>query len=97
MTKKNGGKQIHHSSELPDKVGCVFITDVRSSWFQIIGRRHAGEHFVGCHVVTPQGEPRPAEMRPLGVEIPSGPKAEALIRLVGGSTRTRLSTSGVTS
>jgi hypothetical protein len=75
-------RQIRRSSELPDDLGRVFVTDVPSSWFQVIGRRWNGEFFVGSCIVTPKGKPRPAEGAYPGVEVLSGPEAERLVKLI---------------
>jgi hypothetical protein len=83
---------VRPSSELPDDEGTVFVTDVPSAPFQIVGRRGpTGELFAGHILTTPPLLPgettsqfiarREVEtgMKPPAIEIVTGPEAERLL------------------
>jgi hypothetical protein len=79
-------QRICDSSDLPDNVGTVFITDVPGSWLQVIGRRAFGTLWVsGYAIQAKDAQDTPAvalsaEMP--GIEVVRGPEAEQLIELV---------------
>lgn len=85
-------ERIRDSSDLPDDVGALFITDVPGSWLQIMGRRAFGELWVGSYVIQAENQDSPAvalAAKMPGIEVVRGLEAERLIRLVdedrGGS------------
>jgi hypothetical protein len=78
-------QRICDSSDLPDNVGTVFITDVPGSWLQVIGRRAFGKLWVSGYAIQAKDQDTPAvalsaEMP--GIEVVRGPEAEQLIELV---------------
>jgi hypothetical protein len=71
---------VRLSSELPDDAGTVFVTNVPDAPFQILGRRHNGELFVGACFQEGPGAPSLDTCRELdGVEIVTGAEGEKLI------------------
>jgi hypothetical protein len=77
--------RIRYSSDLPDDVGRVFVTDVPGSWLQVYGRRAYGLLWVRSPVIQAKGQDPPAvtlaALMP-GAEIVRGPEAEKLLQLI---------------
>jgi hypothetical protein len=72
------------SSELPDDVGTVFVTNVPDAPFQILGRRGpTGELFVGRHLTSRDGRttlsPEELAALPFKVEVVAGAEGQKLI------------------
>lgn len=88
-----GRRRIRPSSELPDDVGRVFVTNVPGAPLQVLGRRDptTGELCVGR-----VGLPRADVPSPPGIEVVTGPEAEELIAAVHQRLTREASEQGLT-
>jgi hypothetical protein len=88
-----GRRRIRSSSELPDDVGKVFVTNVPNAPLQILGRRDPtnGELCVGRVGLHRADVPFPP-----GIEVVTGPEAKELITAVHQRLTRKASESGLT-
>jgi hypothetical protein len=75
---------IKNSSDLPEDVGTVFVTNVPGAPFQLLGRRHDGELYVGSLIFPGPGrdvceDTREIAIEMKGIEVVTGREAEQLI------------------
>jgi hypothetical protein len=71
-------ERFRDSSDLPDDVGTLFITDVPGSWLQVMGRRAYGELWIGEYVIQAKNQDSPATV--LGQKMPGRGRDRARTR-----------------